>query len=708
MAIIPFYLDRPRNLRMRVRSSSRVPLKVEIVPNLNPLVLEFMSESISVTGGQGPKVFTVLQGTLPTGLTLNSSTGVISGTPIAVGTASIIVRITDNSGFIDTNEFTILVSAESVGEFMFIVANTATNSAGVSLTWDTTPVTTIEVPQNTDVDANICYIAKYAPDLVPAWIAHAKGSVAADNYVTAHGVTAAQDGGCFVLGNINLSSGVISPTIQWINADGTDGPSILFTTASSFGTCSWVGRLDSEGNWLWVRGICSQTGNGQTTSQQNRNVFVGCDSTDRTNHAGIALNSAGNVVFGLSVRGLNNDVISILNPTATMFTFTDVSSASEARGLMVALDPLTGDIVTVTTIATPTSAATGTKGFLGFNGSKSIRSGRYGYATSFQAVASGGTGIANFGPVATRSLSDISQVTSATTQQMRVGFTGITNEAGTENIFTGALQSPLFPATVNRDIRTTCIDIAPDGSFCGSGVTVSSSPTAQQLQAYGDGFVNPTAVLNTFAAVNTLETPPWYARWAADGSVTWLKGILQNGVYRSNTTVHRLVYDQAGSLFFSARGGSTSISIILDNGLPTQTTLSNNNSLTASTQGFVARLNPLTGDLIWVQRLQSRSAASTVNSSSPLSCVMTPYGNNKLFCATVLGSTSPQRIVIDPGSNISSPTTIVNPTAVLGYASLFTLLNETGEVSGPTRTMPDSFAGGSYAVTITACCASLL
>jgi hypothetical protein len=67
------------------------------------------------SGTETPFTYAVQTGTLPAGLSLNSSTGVISGTPTATGTSSIVVRATDDAtDTADTNSFDIVVAAASV------------------------------------------------------------------------------------------------------------------------------------------------------------------------------------------------------------------------------------------------------------------------------------------------------------------------------------------------------------------------------------------------------------------------------------------------------------------------------------------------------------------------------------------------------------------------------------------------------------------
>ncbi len=52
--------------------------------------------AMTVGGGTAPYTFSLASGTLPAGLTLNTSTGAITGTPSATGTFTIQVK--DASG----------------------------------------------------------------------------------------------------------------------------------------------------------------------------------------------------------------------------------------------------------------------------------------------------------------------------------------------------------------------------------------------------------------------------------------------------------------------------------------------------------------------------------------------------------------------------------------------------------------------------------
>ena len=68
------------------------------------------SQPVQVTGGTGALTWTIVAGTLPAGLNLNSTTGAISGTPTAVGPSSFTVRVQDADGLADTQNLSITIN----------------------------------------------------------------------------------------------------------------------------------------------------------------------------------------------------------------------------------------------------------------------------------------------------------------------------------------------------------------------------------------------------------------------------------------------------------------------------------------------------------------------------------------------------------------------------------------------------------------------
>jgi hypothetical protein len=93
------------------------------------------SQTIAATGGATPYTWSVPPNTLPAGLTLNTSTGVISGTPSAAATSSFTVTVTDASKNTASQALSIAVIAP------LTVTAAALPNATVGTAYSQTPLT---------------------------------------------------------------------------------------------------------------------------------------------------------------------------------------------------------------------------------------------------------------------------------------------------------------------------------------------------------------------------------------------------------------------------------------------------------------------------------------------------------------------------------------------------------------------------------------
>jgi hypothetical protein len=69
------------------------------------------SQTLAASGGMPPYTWAVSGGALPGGLTLNSSTGVLSGNPIATGTFLFTAQVTDANHATGSKQFTVTIAA---------------------------------------------------------------------------------------------------------------------------------------------------------------------------------------------------------------------------------------------------------------------------------------------------------------------------------------------------------------------------------------------------------------------------------------------------------------------------------------------------------------------------------------------------------------------------------------------------------------------
>ncbi|HEX3069057.1 MAG TPA: putative Ig domain-containing protein, partial [Thermoanaerobaculia bacterium] len=92
------------------------------------------SQTFTQSGGFGTTTFSLFSGTLPAGLTLNPSTGVLSGTPTQTGSFPIVVRATDSHGCTGNGPAYTLV----IGCQVITVTNPATTTGTVNIAFSQT------------------------------------------------------------------------------------------------------------------------------------------------------------------------------------------------------------------------------------------------------------------------------------------------------------------------------------------------------------------------------------------------------------------------------------------------------------------------------------------------------------------------------------------------------------------------------------------
>jgi hypothetical protein len=100
------------------------------------------SATLNATGVQASAGYSLVSGTLPSGLSLNTTTGAITGTPSANGTSNLTFRATNANGYTD------FITYISIGQATAVKVRNAGNSAWV-------PVTATKVRNSTNTGWNV-------------------------------------------------------------------------------------------------------------------------------------------------------------------------------------------------------------------------------------------------------------------------------------------------------------------------------------------------------------------------------------------------------------------------------------------------------------------------------------------------------------------------------------------------------------------------
>jgi hypothetical protein len=90
---------------------SAPPLSITTTAIPNGVVGVAYSANLAATGGVLPYSWSIVQGSLPAGLTLNATTGIIGGTPTAAGTFSFVAQVLDAQAVGATRGFSVTILA---------------------------------------------------------------------------------------------------------------------------------------------------------------------------------------------------------------------------------------------------------------------------------------------------------------------------------------------------------------------------------------------------------------------------------------------------------------------------------------------------------------------------------------------------------------------------------------------------------------------
>lgn len=96
-------------------SQSGLPLNIDTTSLPNGTEGSVYSETLTASGGTAPYTWSIASGALPDGLSLNTGTGAITGTPTTAGTASFTVGLTDSASGSDTQALSITIGAAPTG-----------------------------------------------------------------------------------------------------------------------------------------------------------------------------------------------------------------------------------------------------------------------------------------------------------------------------------------------------------------------------------------------------------------------------------------------------------------------------------------------------------------------------------------------------------------------------------------------------------------
>ena len=259
----------------------------------------FYSATMTVTGGTGPFTYSIISSSLPPGLTLDSSKGVVSGTPTTAATYVFTTKVVDSKGKTDTATCTVVVVGSSInldcgpcsagkatagtaytaimkatggtGPYTYSIASGSSLPAGLTLNTSTgvisgTPTTAgtytftakvVDSKGNSDTDT--CTIVVIAPVNLNASPCAASKATAGSGYSATMAVTGGKGPYTFSIVSGSLPQGVsLNGSTGQVSGTPASAGNYTFTSKVVDGngnwdtdTCTIVVQQSSGWNWGW-------------------------------------------------------------------------------------------------------------------------------------------------------------------------------------------------------------------------------------------------------------------------------------------------------------------------------------------------------------------------------------------------------------------------------------------------------------------------
>lgn len=257
------------------------------------------SDYIKATGGLQPYTWSVISGALPNGLSLNASTGEVSGIPTKPGTYNFTVQVTDGI------QVTTQATSIEAGYDEIWLYNSGSDDRAEGIAIDANR--NVYVAGHVNNGVNFDYqLVKYTPSGTVAWVRTYNGGsddfgggVATDAdgnvYITGTSYRIGQGGSVIAtikydaLGNVIWSKDSVAISGLYGNGIAIDGSGNVYVGGSTYTPTILIEKLDRDGNKLWSKqmsGSCEGIAAGS-----DGNIYITGDSNV------IKCDSSGNMVW---------------------------------------------------------------------------------------------------------------------------------------------------------------------------------------------------------------------------------------------------------------------------------------------------------------------------------------------------------------------------------------------------------------------------